>query len=156
MRVYIAGPMSGLPGYNIPAFRAAAERLREWGHEPLDPTEGEGEPYHPHEWYMRRDLPLVATCDGMALLPGWHRSRGALAEVTVAIACDLGFLDARDGRPLDPWVVREYARWGIADGFGWGVSNAGRLSNLPTGGCIHDPDDAGACQLCGVRVYRII
>ena len=31
-RIYIAGPMSGLPELNYPAFNAMAERLRAHGH----------------------------------------------------------------------------------------------------------------------------
>lgn len=36
---------------------------------------------------MRHDLPIVARADRIYLLPGWQASRGALAEVDVALAC---------------------------------------------------------------------
>lgn len=39
MRVYIAGPMTGLPEYNFPAFHAAAKAWRDAGWEVLNPAE---------------------------------------------------------------------------------------------------------------------
>lgn len=36
--VYIAGPMSGLPDCNRPAFHAEANHQRERGHIPLNPA----------------------------------------------------------------------------------------------------------------------
>lgn len=106
MRVYIAGPMKGLPEYNFPAFFAAEERLASLGWEVVSPARHDIEldGFDPatiqpesHEFYMRRDLPLVASCDAIAMLPGWVRSRGAMAEHYVAIQCGLAVLDAETG-----------------------------------------------------------
>jgi len=38
-RIYISGPMTGLPEHNFPAFHAAAERLRKAGWEVNNPAE---------------------------------------------------------------------------------------------------------------------
>lgn len=38
MRIYISGPMTGMPDSNISAFNAAAERLRAEGHFVINPT----------------------------------------------------------------------------------------------------------------------
>jgi len=37
--IYLSGPMSGLPGFNFPAFHAAAAKLRADGFTVLNPAE---------------------------------------------------------------------------------------------------------------------
>jgi hypothetical protein len=88
-RVYISGPMTGLPEYNFPAFTTAAERLRMMGHEVVSPHEvGHDDNGAPGSilWsaYIRRDLVEMLTCDAIHLLPGWENSRGATLELYVA------------------------------------------------------------------------
>lgn len=83
-RLYVAGPMTGLPDHNYPAFHAATDALRAVGYEvesPAEPGQIEGWTW---EDYMRRGLAQMLTCDGVALLPGWHASRGALKEAELA------------------------------------------------------------------------
>ena len=100
--VYIAGPMTGLPEFNYPAFNTAAEWLRVEGHEPLNPADTEslnetGET-RSWDWYMRHALGMVIRADGIALLPGWEMSKGATLEHLVAL--QLGM----DIRPLKGWL----------------------------------------------------
>lgn len=80
MKIYIAGPMSGLPDLNFPAFHAAAIQLRARGFEAVNPAEIN--PDHKMPWHicMRRDIAQLVTCDGVALLPGWRKSKGARVE----------------------------------------------------------------------------
>lgn len=83
-RLYISGPMSGLPDFNFPAFRVAATKLREAGYEVEDPAEkGVIDGW---EWidYLRYDLHRLIDCDGVAVLYGWPNSRGARLEVNTA------------------------------------------------------------------------
>ena len=49
-RVYIAGPMTGLPDFNYPAFNAAAAKLRALGLEVLNPAENPPPPL----WHLDR------------------------------------------------------------------------------------------------------
>lgn len=83
MRIYISGPMTGLPNDNRPAFREMAATLRSLGHEVVSPDELDTThgPRNSHAEYMRRDIPLLATCDAIVTLPGWGLSVGARAEV---------------------------------------------------------------------------
>lgn len=85
-RVYIAGPMTGLPELNFPAFERAAARLRASGYEVVSPHEVC--PDKGIEWSaaLRRDIPELCTCNAVALLPGWERSRGAKLEKFIAEA----------------------------------------------------------------------
>ena len=91
LRLYLAGPMTGLPDLNRPAFHAAAAELRAAGYEVVNPAElDESEPITdpdgPGAWerYMRRDIPHLCKCDAVALLPGWTESQGAQLESLIA------------------------------------------------------------------------
>ena len=88
-RIYIAGPMSGHPDLNFPAFHAKAAELRALGFDVVNPAEINIP--HPGTWLdaMRADLAQLVTCDGIHLLPGWERSRGATLEHHVAQALGL-------------------------------------------------------------------
>ena len=90
MRIYIAGPMTGLPDFNYPAFFTAAEQLSALGHDVVNPArEWDGKPSAEWSDYMRRGITDVCTCDGVALLPGWTESKGAQIECDVADALGL-------------------------------------------------------------------
>ena len=86
MYVYLSGPMTGLPDLNFPAFAQGEEILSQDGQTVLNPTKL-GEPQG-WEWadFMRRDIVAMLQCNGIALLPGWEKSRGALLEYQVALS----------------------------------------------------------------------
>jgi len=95
-KLYIAGPMSGLPEFNYPAFHAADAQLRAAGYETLNPaTNGEKDSW---EDYMRAGIAQVIQADGIAFLPGSHGSRGARVELNLA-----GVL-GMEVKPLDEWL----------------------------------------------------
>ena len=102
VKVYLAGPMTGLPDFNMPAFHAAADRLRHNGWDVVNPAEHfDGRTDLPRDMYLRADLAELVKCNAIAFLPGWQDSRGATMEYFVA--CELGMtaLDAESGEPLD-------------------------------------------------------
>ncbi|MGP9499558.1 DUF4406 domain-containing protein [Halomonas sp. AOP43-D1-4] len=84
-RIYISGPMTGLPGLNFGAFNSAAGQLRALGYEVVNPAEKQSELGElTWEEYLREDLRDMLTCDTIALLPGWEASKGAHLELHVA------------------------------------------------------------------------
>lgn len=100
IRVYLAGPMSGLVDHNFPAFTNATARLRQSGFSVISPAEMSGLPENSHlTWqdHMHRDIRLVLECDTIALLPGWEKSKGARLEVFVAACLGKGFIEAETG-----------------------------------------------------------
>ncbi len=100
-RIYISGPMTGLPGFNFAAFHAAAAGLRRAGFEVVNPAEVNPDPTTHRYACLRDDLASLARCDALALLDGWERSPGANREVHNALA--MGFVVA----PLDAWLVEQ-------------------------------------------------
>lgn len=83
-RVYISGPMSGLPEHNFPAFHAAAATVRARGIEAVNPAEINTDANLSWEECLRADIKALCDCDTIAMLPGWENSKGAHLEVHVA------------------------------------------------------------------------
>lgn len=87
MRVYIAGPMTGIEDFNFPAFFAAADAWRAVGWDVVNPAEAfDGDQTLPYRDYVAYDISLLKTCDAIAMLPGWDgpNSRGAVWEREIA------------------------------------------------------------------------
>lgn len=109
MRVYISGPMRGVPRFNFPAFDHAESLLARMGHEPWSPARRDREngfdPVDLSGWeplsslgFDLRDA-LAADCEyicrhaeAVLVLDGWTDSRGARAEVALALALGLPVL----------------------------------------------------------------
>lgn len=83
-RIYIAGPMTGLPDLNYPAFHAEAARLRGLGHHVENPAENPAPACGSWQAYMRMAISQLITCDSLVLLPGWQGSKGAMLEACIA------------------------------------------------------------------------
>jgi len=93
-RIYISGPMTGLPDYNFAAFEAAEKLLRKTvpSAEIINPHElSRGVDQHNAEWedYLKLDLRAMLDCDTVVILPGWHNSKGALLEIHVATSVNI-------------------------------------------------------------------
>lgn len=105
-RIYIAGPMSGHPEFNFPAFRAAAAFLRERGHEVVSPHEvgealGGPDCGLTAAQFLAADIRHLIECEAVALLPGWERSIGARCEAAIAVTLGFPFYCGITGEPLD-------------------------------------------------------
>ncbi len=89
-RVYIAGPISGLPNGNRAAFDQAAARLMLAGYSVVNPHDINA-PYPNPTWSeaMRRDIKVMVDCDVIVLLPGGGRSRGARRDRQSAVGLGL-------------------------------------------------------------------
>lgn len=110
-KVYVAGPMRGIPEFNFPAFHAAADMLRQIGCTVFNPAAKDNERHgtdiskgnaagceeiaaKQHGFNLREALGLdlawiCAEADAVALLPGWQKSKGATAEKATAEALGL-------------------------------------------------------------------
>lgn len=111
MKVYVAGPMRGIPEFNFPAFHAAADRLQADGHIVFNPAARDNEKHgtdiskgnisgceelaaKEHGFNLREALGadlawICAEAEAIALLPGWENSKGAQAEHATARALGL-------------------------------------------------------------------
>ena len=100
MRVYIAGPMTGIKDFNYPAFDKAAAAWREKGWLVENPAEHfNRDQTLPYRRYMRLAILTVINCDAIATLPGWIESRGATLEMGIAMVLGLSVFDAN--RPVE-------------------------------------------------------
>ena len=86
-RVFISGPIRGMPDYNVPAFMAAEKMLTDQGCAVMNPVK-----LHPanpdafsHDDYMHICKAMLDVCDAIYLLPGWTDSKGAVEEAKHAI-----------------------------------------------------------------------
>ena len=103
---YVAGPMSNRPQFNVPSFLEAAEVLREKGYgvqlpADLDDPEivailllsvdGKHSPELTGDSWgdcLAKDVKLIAdVVDGVIVIDGWMRSKGARLETFVAFLC---------------------------------------------------------------------
>lgn len=120
MKVYLAGPMRGLPELNHPAFNKAAAHLRKLGFDVFNPAEqsndlpkddasGAAGGIPRREW-LRRDILAVLDVDAIAVMPGWQNSPGARMEVQIGRELEKPLLDARDGKPYRETVLQEAQR----------------------------------------------
>lgn len=94
-KIYIAGPMTGLPGFNYAAFDKAAAKLRAEGiWEVVSPAEignryGDPEAINADPKLLAAvvaaETHALAECEAIYLLPCWNKSAGARRELAQAI-----------------------------------------------------------------------
>jgi hypothetical protein len=115
VRIYLAGPMRGIPEFNRPAFQAGTKALRALGHEVFSPVEHDEEcgfnwagtagnladAEKTQGFSLRKALSgdlawICVHADAVVTLPGWERSLGATAETATAKALGLGVHELSD------------------------------------------------------------
>lgn len=82
-RIYISGPMSGLPDLNFPAFHRVEAQLLNFGFEVVNPAKL-NPPDTSYDQCMKTDIREMLTCDTILLIPGWETSKGAHLELHIA------------------------------------------------------------------------
>ena len=125
MKVYIAGPMSGLPNFNADAFDAAAMLLQGAGYEVFNPAQHDRN-VHGQDFFeknpdgdaakaaeqgfslraaLEADLTWICReATHIAMLPGWENSKGARCEHARAVALGLGCIYLADSVVLSGTV----------------------------------------------------
>jgi len=88
VKIYIAGPITGIQNYNRKAFRDVEVLLTGWGHTVFNPCKHiptKNPDSIKHEDYMKISMAMIDLCDAVWMLPGWTKSKGATAEAEYAI-----------------------------------------------------------------------
>lgn len=94
MKIYISGPISGLPletVYNN--FTNVEAQLLEQGYEVVNPLNNGLPTTATWEEHMRADLRLLLDCDAIYMLEGWEKSRGARIEYALAVDFKMVVMD---------------------------------------------------------------
>lgn len=82
MKLYVCGPITGIENYKE-SFKKAQCTLMRAGYDIVNPCELNSA-LDPWQACMKKDIPAMLSCDGIALLPGWENSKGAKLELHIA------------------------------------------------------------------------
>ena len=103
MIIYISGRITGLPyPIAVKRFAIAARRLRDLGHYPVNPIDNRLHRDATWAEHMRADLATLRRCDGICMLRGWERSRGAQIERRAALKRGMPIYTFSEDRQLIP------------------------------------------------------
>lgn len=107
--LYIAGPMTGLPDLNYPAFYEAENYLIACGYTVENPawnTLPEGFDPDNYIGYLRLGFNQLVRCKAIYLLEGWEKSKGASWEFDLAIKLKMGVYFEGEFGPHSPLVFK--------------------------------------------------
>lgn len=103
-RVYLAGPMTGYKDHNFQAFKDHTKWLRNHGYDVVSPEELENKETGDRkswEYYLKRDIRELLTCDSVAVMRGWENSPGATLEVYIGWRLGFAIFKAEDFTVVD-------------------------------------------------------
>ena len=177
-RVYISGPMTDRAAYNAPAFEYAMAQWADAGYEPHTPFEANSvvwkkhhgrafDPYFDKCNYddpllremFAEDIRLMLSCDVVAVLDGWRKSKGVARELSVADLFGLPILDGATFEPVAETILEEAQRLvhgDRGDSYGHPIIDYGRTGRI-WGAILGIPDiDPRLCclMMAGVKISR--
>ena len=94
-KVYIAGPVTGVAGYQL-HFAKAEKLLETKGFEPVNPVAPGLVDGADYRYYINRGLRMLEDCDFIAMLPGSERSEGARLELHYATLVGLPIMQVSE------------------------------------------------------------
>lgn len=167
MRLYLSGPMTGLPEHNFKAFQEYATKLRTEGHTVIDPSENDaGHVRQDRKYYLKTDILhlLTSDLDAVCVMPGWKDSKGATLEVMIAKEMEIPILDIKTMKPWHESILDEAQR--IVSGsrrgdYGSALSDytkVAKLWNVFLQDYLRKPLTPYVCCLCmlGIKLSREI
>ncbi len=172
---YIAGPMTGQPQWNFPAFDAAKPIVKAKGYEPISPADldraagfdetcDKADDEFVRE-ALKRDMNALLDCDLIVLLPGWRNSKGARAEYRLAIAAAIPAVELATWKPPNETVCEEADRLVASDRQGYyghpfddftrtGMIWGGILKDWRTSGTDAVPPELVGLCMVGIKISR--
>lgn len=84
VKLYVAGPMAGLPELNYTAFHLAERQLANMGYHVENPANNVNPNPDDYIEWLRLGIKQLITCDGLAYLAGFGQSKGAMMELYIA------------------------------------------------------------------------
>lgn len=113
MKVYLAGPMTGIPHHNFPLFDEARDMLKGKGYTVISPADMSRElgidgtrevTEFEYQSCLKDDIKAILRMDAVVVLPGWGTSKGARLEAHIAQVCGIPVLDyisLKNGESVD-------------------------------------------------------
>ena len=95
MKIYLSGPMTGMPDYNMPEFDRVAGLLHKMGHQVYNPADTNDDFLQDRRRvWVQHCTWIINEAQALVYLPGSEKSVGAQVEIRLAEAMDV---------PCIPW-----------------------------------------------------
>ena len=105
MQVYISGPITGIPKFEI-MFNRQEALLKKMGYQVSNPAKFAKEleddiryrfgRLPTYNEYLKFAIKKLLDCDGISMLPNWEQSKGASAEYYLAVALNYTLVEVKN------------------------------------------------------------